>query len=322
VSKKHSFYEIMKGEGLSPYMRELSAYLGQQECYESAKDLLNKLLRTNINTTAIFRQTNKLAEQVADKVLDVVPGKPVKASERVYAQVDGSMLFTREDNWREVKVGRIFHEHAVHETSPARGWLKDSQYAAHLGGHEAFEEKMSRLVDPYADLGDRLVFVCDGARWIRHWIEAEYPDAMQILDFYHAMEHLGEFAELIIKDELQRSYWIEQGRMILKEKGGQQLIDYVKAVEAKSKRAQKEKAKLIAYYEKNAFRMNYPEYLEKDLIIGSGAIEATHRTLVQKRLKLSGQRWSIEGAQRLLSLRVLNMNGRWDEVTDYFRRAA
>ena len=68
--------------------------------------------------------------------------------------------------------------------------------------------------------------------------------------------------------------------------------------------------------------MNYPEYDKLGYYIGSGAIESAHRTVVQKRLKLSGQRWTIDGAQRVLNLRVLKMSGKWNVVQDAIRVAA
>ena len=72
---------------------------------------------------------------------------------------------------------------------------------------------------------------------------------------------------------------------------------------------------VIAYYEVNINRMDYKYYNTIGAgIIGSGAIESAHRTVVQKRMKLSGQRWSVEGAQNMLNLRVTYMNERWDNV--------
>jgi hypothetical protein len=66
------------------------------------------------------------------------------------------------------------------------------------------------------------------------------------------------------------------------------------------------------YYEKNAYRMNYRYYREQGWCIGSGAIEAAHRTLIQQRMKLSGQRWSPKGAKTLLKLRVaFKSNKKW-----------
>src|SRR5690606_27439713 len=72
---------------------------------------------------------------------------------------------------------------------------------------------------------------------------------------------------------------------------------------------------LIGYYNANRLRMDYSKYKQIGAgIIGSGAIESAHRTVVQKRMKLSGQRWTHIGAQNMLHLRTTSMNGRWDKV--------
>lgn len=285
--------------------------------------MLNKLLRTRTNDTQVFRQTSAMGEQ-AGHLLEEQPPRPAseESGQRVYAQVDGSMILTREEKWKETKLGRLFHETAIYEESPKRGWIKHSDYVAHLGDHEAFEEKMSRLVDPYAGLDESLVFVTDGAKWIAAWISSEYPKATQVLDFYHAMEHLGEFAKAHFEERLERDYWIEENRVRLKEKGVREVIQTIKQLKVESKAGKEEKKKLLTYYRKNAYRMDYPKYLEQGLLIGSGAIEAAHRTLIQRRMKLSGQRWSKEGAQKMLDLRALHMSGRWHQIVNVLRRAA
>ena len=79
---------------------------------------------------------------------------------------------------------------------------------------------------------------------------------------------------------------------------------------------QNEAAKnLISYYQTNSSRMDYKKYKQIGCgIIGSGAIESAHRTVVQKRMKQSGQRWSSTGAQNMLNLRVTYMNEKWNNV--------
>ena len=69
------------------------------------------------------------------------------------------------------------------------------------------------------------------------------------------------------------------------------------------------------YYTANQNRMNYKKYQTIGVgLIGSGAIESAHRTVIQKRLKLSGQRWSMQGARHMLKLRTIKMNNNWDKV--------
>ena len=70
----------------------------------------------------------------------------------------------------------------------------------------------------------------------------------------------------------------------------------------------------------NQYRMKYNECLEYGLFIGSGAIEAAHRTVVQCRMKRSGQRWSPKGAQNMLNLRVTYMSDQWHKIIDLIQK--
>jgi hypothetical protein len=97
----------------------------------------------------------------------------------------------------------------------------------------------------------------------------------------------------------------------------------VKNIERPLTKTQKsEKDKLKRYLENNRKRMNYPEFIKRRLLIGSGAIESAHRTVIQKRLKLAGQRWSIQGAKNMINLRTLNMSGHWDRLVNHIAMSA
>ena len=83
-----------------------------------------------------------------------------------------------------------------------------------------------------------------------------------------------------------------------------------------TKTQQESKDKLLNYLNNNAFRMNYPEYIKRGLVIGSGAIESAQRTILQKRLKRAGQRWSEKGVDNMLNLRVAQLSKKWDNVIE------
>ena len=171
---------------------------------------------------------------------------------------------------------------------------------------------------------ERLVFVGDGAKWIWNYVEAEYPKATQILDFYHAAEHLAKFSKFYFykKDCEERQKWLETTRKLLKEQGIQSVLKEIEVLEQKTPTIEAQRQRLITYIKNNEKRMDYPTFIQKGLLIGSGAIEAAHRTVTQKRLKLSGQRWSKVGAQRVLNLRTITLSGRWNKVQNIIRLRA
>ncbi len=296
--------------------------MGQHSCYEQGSELIERLLRVPVNAMQIQRLTVSYGRQVAALLETPTPALAIDEQQVVYAQLDGGMLLTREQGWQEAKLGRVFSSQAHYACSPARGAIRSSEYVAHLGNHLDFEEKMSVVTDKYEPLQERLVFITDGAPWISNWITASYPQASQILDFYHAKEHLGQFAVAYFGHKPSTSAWIEEVAEQLLTQGLAPVMDRLRALTSSTQKVEEQRKRLLNYYTTNAYRMNYPAYLAKSWCIGSGAIEAAHRSVTQQRLKLSGQRWSGYGAQCVLNLRVLRMSNRWNELQNLIKHAA
>jgi hypothetical protein len=162
-------------------------------------------------------------------------------------------------------------------------------------------------------LGKRVIFISDGATWKKNWIEEAFPDAVSILDYYHVFEHLHEFSQNVFSDKGKEKVWASKQKQWLLEGKTATVIKNIKTIGKNSKEAQE----LINYYTTNKDRMNYPQYQKMGCgIIGSGAIESAHRTVIQKRMKLSGQRWSKQGAQNMLNLRVVKKNNQWGKIVE------
>ena len=320
MSKAHRYIEVLDDYGISPRYRELLIFLGQKECYARGSLELELVLGLKASDSQIHRLTNDYGARVESLLAQETPTCELNEDQVVYAQVDGSMVFTRESNWQEVKIGRVFGSSDRVPISKARGYVHQSEYAAYLGSHSAFERRMSVLLDKYEYLAERLVFITDGAPWIAKWIQAEYPKARMILDIFHAKEYLSQFLEAYFGKQ-DHSQHYQTWAQYLHQEGGQQLIKRIEKLPPATKKAEAAREKILHYYGNNAYRMNYPDYLKEGLQIGSGAIEAAHRTIAQRRLKLSGQRWSRKGAQNVLNLRTLNMSGRWNELQGLLKTA-
>jgi len=277
-----------------------------------------------MSDSSINRISDKMGEKVGDWLekenhYDV---KPVSQTDQVYVQVDGCHLLTREEKWKETKLGRVFKKSSILPQSTNRQWVRNSEYIGHLGGHEEFEQKMSRLVDQYESIEDRLIFVNDGAKWIEKWVKSEYPKAQMILDFYHVMENIAKLLRMCIKDEKEKKTWMETTGKILKEQGIKKAREQIEELEIKTKAQIEQKQKLDTYLDRNEAYMEYPEYISKGYLIGSGAIESAHRNVLHKRLKQPGQRWSKKGLQNMINLRVLNKSGHWNMVGENLGKLA
>lgn len=191
------------------------------------------------------------------------------------------------------------------------GWISNSQYVAHLGSHKRFTKQMEYLIDSYVHPNTEIIFITDGATWLRNWIEDAYSSSHSVLDYYHACQYLHAFSRENFKDQTKEEKWIEEQQKLLLEGKVEDVIENVRKLKSKKKEAKK----LIEYFQANAERMDYKTYQKMGCgIIGSGAIESAHRKVIQKRMKQSGQRWSMEGAQNMLNLRVAKCNHKWEKV--------
>jgi len=293
------------------------------EVYKQASESIEKLLRVKISTSQVWRKSDKVGQGIDEQVKEEIPSIELNEDEVVYAQVDGGMILT-DSGWEEVKVGRIFSEQNIklQSSNTTRKVINHSQYAAYLGSHDQFTSVFENGLQHYENIGKRLVFVTDGAIWIQNWIKKKYPKARMILDFYHVLEHISKAGKLLIKDESKFKDWLKRQKKNLLESKIDRVIGALHGLRATTVEQVDEKMRQIKYLNKNRYRINYKLYRRLGLQIGSGAIEASHRTLVQKRMKRSGQRWSAEGANKMLNLRVAFKSERWSLVENIFKNAA
>jgi hypothetical protein len=281
--------------------------------------ILEKFIDIQVSASQVYLVTDCYGRAAETEVNVCRSLEPVKKDEVLYVEADGSMLLTRDEGWKEVKVGRLFTSGACIDPNGKSSWIRHSQYVAHLGNSKDFTKQMDTLIESYGRLDKRLVFIADGGTWIKNWIEDAYPQAISILDYYHACEHLHSFATVAFTEEVKRKKWTDRQKELLLES---KVLTVIKNIEKQSSQS-KEGLLLINYYTNNTCRMDYKRYKMVGAgLIGSGAIESAHRTVVQKRMKQSGQRWSNKGAQNMLNLRVLTMNEQWYKVVELIKRAA
>jgi uncharacterized protein YcfL len=315
--------EVQAKFGISSYLQDIVCQLGQSQVFEDGESLLSELLGIHISARQIQRVSEfygeELEKQLAKEITDKAEAKsPVKAQGDIYVMADGSMVYTREEGWKELKLGRIFAAVDHVKIQEKRSAITKSLYVAHLGEHGAFTRKMEAYMDHYKNK----ICIADGAKWIWNWIENTYPEAVQILDYYHAVEKLSPFALAQWDCPEARKKWTkEQQEKLL----NNQVADVMLTIErtiTRNKDGQQAKEAVLRYYEQNQSRMQYKTYKDKGLLIGSGPMEAAHRNVVQQRLKLSGQRWTIKGAQYIVNLRATKKSYQWEKVNQLIKKAA
>ncbi len=201
ISNEHNFSKGNNGFQISPRMQELMIFAGQYTCYEKSNEVLEKFISVEVSAAQIYRVTDLYGRQIGkEDDFNERSLTPVRKDDTLYVETDGSMVFTREDGWKEVKVGRIFKASDSIRIDGKSGCISHSQYIAHLGDHKKFSSQMEAVIESYNVKTGGLVFISDGASWIRNWVEDAYPDAVSVLDFYHASEHLYDFVEQFFKE--------------------------------------------------------------------------------------------------------------------------
>jgi hypothetical protein len=228
-----------------------------------------------------------------------------------------------EGQFREVKTGVLLLPNERVETSPGRHSVVRRFLVTCLGDADAI---FARLYAQLRELGwvgthTVVVIIGDGAEWI--WNRATmFVHRCEILDFWHALEHAWEFAQLRYGEGSTQA---DAGVHTIAEdwRAGkvQDVIARLKRLRPKTPALRESLQSLIRYYSENAGRMRYDEYLRLGYGIGSGAVESAHKQVVHARFRQAGMRWSEAGARRLLALRLLLLNDNW-ALLDRLRMAS
>jgi hypothetical protein len=156
--------------------------------------------------------------------------------------------------------------------------------------------------------------VTDGAPWIQGFLDVHRPDALRILDFPHAAQHLGLLVEALTQAGVRLpTRTLERSLHVLKHRGPtlllrwcERLPDAIKTLEAIQKQ--------LDYFRKRISLMNYPAYQQQGWPIGSGMVESANKLVVQARLKGAGMHWQPAHVNPMLALRSAICNERWDEA--------
>jgi len=323
VNKKHPIGQVKGPFGISEKLQEIICSVGQSSVFEDGEEMVKEMMGVDISAKQIQRVSEYYGAQIENQIETnnpkVIPELQVKGKhDPMYLMLDGSMVYTRDDGWKEMKLSRMFYGSQNVQIQQDRSQIASSVYVSHLGNNVDFFYKLERYLIPYKNK----VVIADGAKWIWNWVEDNYPGAVQILDFYHALEKLGQFSSHQFKQTEQRSQWMEEQKQRLLENEVDKVVEVIISLKPKNAEAKRAKEDVVRYYRDHEDRMQYKTYRLAGLLIGSGPIESAHRNVIQQRLKLSGQRWSIVGAQRIANLRTMKKSANWSAVIDLITNAA
>lgn len=246
----------------------------------------------------------------------VVPGESQEAI-RMGVGLDGILIHIRQEGWKEVKVGCVFgvgEETLLDEATQEEvsvGRAVDNSYVAHLGGPEEFGQQVwaeakrrgwTKAADTQA-LGD-------GAVWIWNLVREHFYDSEQIVDWYHAKQHLVHAGQLLHgEDTPQLQRWLGEQETRLYQGHAAEIARLLGQEGAEQAAVQTE----AGYFAHNHKRMDYLEMRIQGWVIGSGMVESGGKQY-KHRLCGPGMQWSRTGAERLLPVRSAILSGRFDQI--------
>jgi len=279
--------------------RKLEELLGQKVSERTVERVVHQ-----VGSVALGQQTQELESFFQERKIPQAEAKP----KRLYVAVDGTTAHET-DGWHEVKVGSIYWEDERFE--------KQKRYVGRFDNSETFgwhiwmEACRCGLRE-----AKELVFLGDGASWIRNERRKHFGRSTFIIDWYHASEHIwdcgkvlfGEGSEATEKWAKERESWLWDGQT------RKLLNDLQKQHKQHRSRKREELAKLHKYIQDNEHEMRYDVFRAKGYDIGSGAAEGACKHVVGKRLKQSGMIWSRTGSSATLALRIVWLNRNWNEL--------
>jgi len=319
------------GTGYSPGLRRMMARMGGKSAFKEASEDLRICAEVSVTAKAVERVAESVGQDMEEwsrrererAVLDYGqqehPGE--KTDETLYVEFDGTGVpMTRRElkgrrgkqpdgsaRTREVKLGCVFTQTAFDEKGRPIRDPDSTTFVGKIEPAEQFGERIfSEAVHRGLDQARRVVVLGDGATWIKNIAETHFPGATQIIDLYHAREHVAALAKALYPDSDKRAahhrnrWWdqLDQGNIETILKVARRRL---KTRPELSGKAQTE----INYLNNHKERMRYARFREQGMFIGSGIIEAACRSVIGHRLKQSGMEWSLRGANAIISLRCI-----------------
>lgn len=302
--------------GITPGLSRVVCRSALELPYKQSQQLLNDSLGFE---PCSAREIERIANQHGDKIEQMrAQGKLIPAPESAPDKkdcyclaIDAGMIPGLPDSerhrldWHDVKLAVMFDPKKI---APAF-------YVAGREDAESFGKRLWAELELRRLYKDRFRLILgDGASWIWNLVEMHLPGVTQLLDFYHAAEHLYKTASHLWPQSKALEWW---HRRLGQLKEGQ-LINFFASLQWLARRYPEDESeespkRLLNYFQDNRQRLDYRWAIANDLPIGSGSAESAISHIIQQRLKQSGMRWSDRGAQSILNLRTVHRNGDFEQ---------
>lgn len=313
--------------GLSTGLANALALVGVQLPFEEAAQLVQQLTGISVCPNTVREATEGLGQVVVEEERTAVeaawnlaapqlPPLPAEAPRRLYVSMDGTTVLTREEDWKEMKIGAFYTATTPPPSQRTDSWevrAQEMSFYADFADAETFGRAL--WLEGYrrgVTQAREVVAIGDGAHWIWNLVAEHFPGAIQVVDWYHASQYIWKVAYAAWGEgSAEAQEWAEKR---LDELWAGEVAEVIQHCQEQAAVAGEAAHQAVTYYANNRERMRYPEYREKGIQIGSGTVESGCKHVIGCRLKGAGMRWSVDGARAVAHLRARLKSGRWEET--------
>ena len=290
VATDDSFQQVSK---------KIEHLLGQTVCDDTVRDVVHQ-----IGATALRQQQNLWDNFVKDRQIPQAEHKP----QRLYICPDGTTVHEK-DGWHETKMGCIYWEDKKYQTH--------RRYVGRFNNSDVFGNYLwlEACRCGFREV-EEVIYIGDGAAWIRSIHDEHFKRATFIIDWFHASEHIWGCGKILFGEGTKATeQWVHKCLDLLWDGFTRKLLNYLKKQCSRYRQTKRDAIdSLHRYISTNEEQMRYDVFRSKGYDIGSGAVEGACKYVVGKRLKQSGMIWTRAGSSATLALRINWLNKEWDEL--------
>ncbi len=325
----------IENTSLSPALTRMTGTVGALVSFQEGSALLTELAGVGVDAKQVERTAEALGKEIAeDERMHTEPLDSLSLPQTLYLGMDGTGIPLRAEELvgrtgkqadgsaktGEVKLCTIWSaESRDEEGIPIRD-EGSVTYSAALESAAALDTAAARA--PFAERvwreatrrrfcqAPRRVVLGDGAPWIWNIADEQFPDATQIVDRFHAKQHLSDLGKALYGPTAPRAaQWAERRKEELDTGKFQALLTAIRRQVCRSEDARR----CLHYFQTNRHRMRYPQFHTQGWCTSTGVVEAGCKVAIGTRLKRAGMHWTVQGSNAIIALRCAKLSGRFQD---------
>ena len=320
----------LRPNALSAELARVVALTGVQLPFQKGCDLFEELTQLSISDQTMRKATLQVGQRVQQQELDMIHkahdaqyvrhlNRNTKPPLRLYGTIDAVKVPVRDDpeqKWRDLKIIAWFEARGQPPSQPHGQWsikAHNLSYHADIDSAKSFGSLLwGTAVATKAQLARELIILADGASWIWNLVDTYLSDAIQILDWFHAVEHLTPVAQVAFTDANQQEAWLAFAKELMWQGQIEQLIASIDCLAQTC--SHDVLRKTANYYETHQHRMRYDHFRRQGYQIGSGTIESAAKQIGLMRMKIPGATWNVQEARLMAKARASFLTDKWAEL--------